>query len=89
MKRSIDKIRYLILKVLSNGNKINLERIRKEVNTGLPTILLNVKNMEKMGFVNVYQQNIGKRTYTEVNITSDGKLFLKKVAKIIEEDIKQ
>lgn len=82
MKRSTDEIRYLIFKMLITGKKMNLEEIRKRVNTGLPTIISNIRYLEKMGFVNLYQQNIGKRRYTEMQITVDGKRFFDRLSKL-------
>lgn len=83
MRRSTDEIRYCLLKVCSK-HKSNIEAIREEINTGLPSILANAKSLEKMGFLRIYEIKIGKRFYREIEITPDGRYYLSKLKKIFK-----
>ncbi len=75
MKRTTDEIRYLMLKILNNKQKYNVESVRKEIGTGLPSILQNAENLEIFGFIKTNEVNIGKRKYRELEITEEGKKF--------------
>ena len=85
MKRTTDEIRYLMLKVLNKKHKLNVEALRKEIGTGLPSILHNAEILKAFGFIKLYEINIGKRKYREVEITEEGRNFLKKMKKKFEE----
>jgi len=83
MKRSTDEIRYLILKLLSE-KRINVEQIRKKINTSLQTMLQNAEDLEIFGFIKMYEIDIGKRKYRELEITEEGKKFFESIKKKFE-----
>lgn len=85
MKRTTDEIRYLMLKILNKKQKMNVESLRKEIGTGLPTILHNAEDLEIFGFLNLHEINIGKRKYRELEITEEGRKFFKKIRRKFEE----
>jgi predicted transcriptional regulator len=84
MKRTTDEIRYLILKILNEKGRLNVETLRQLVGTGLLSILGNAEDLDSMGFIETYEIKIGKRKYRELEITDEGKLFLKKIKKVFE-----
>ena len=75
MKRTTDEIRYLMLKILNNKQKDNVESVRKEIETGLPSILQNAEDLEIFGFIKMHEVNVGKRKYRELEVTGEGKKF--------------
>lgn len=81
MKRTTDEIRYLMLKMLNQKQKINIESLRKGIRTGLPSILHNAEDLEMFGFIKLHEINIGKRKYRELEITEEGRKFLGKIEK--------
>lgn len=85
MKRSTDEIRYLILKTLIKNQKGNIEAVRKEINTGLQSILNNVEDLEIFGFVKLKETTTGKRKYRELEITKEGGNFFEIIRKKFEE----
>jgi len=84
MKRSTDEIRYLILKALVKKHKDNIESIREDIGTGLPSILHNVEDLEIFGFVKLNEMIFGKRKYRELEITKEGEIFFDKIRKKFE-----
>lgn len=84
MKRATDEIRYLILKILNEKGKLNVEKLRQFVDTGLMSILNNAEDLEIMGFIKMHEIKAGKRKYRELEITDEGKVFLGKIKKIFE-----
>ncbi len=85
MKRTTDEIRYLILKTLIKKRKGNIEAVREEINTGLPSILNNVEDLEIFGFVKLKETTVGKRKYRELEITKEGENFFEIIRKKFEE----
>lgn len=84
MKRGTDEIRYLILKLLDKKGKTNIEGLRKSVNTSFQTILTNTKFLNVLGYLKMFETDVGKRKYREMEITPEGKKFLKKLEKVFE-----
>lgn len=82
MKRNSDEIRYKILEVLEKKGKTNLETVRSEIGTGLPTMLNNLKVMENWNWVKVFKTDVGKRFYREIQITNYGREFINKYRKL-------
>ena len=82
MKRSTDEIRYFLLK-LSARKQVNIEYARKEIATGLQSALKNAKDLERMGFLKIYETKVGKRMYREIKTTNDGRKFLKRLENIM------
>lgn len=83
MKRESDEIRYHILSCV-NDERCNIESIRSRINTGLPTMLKNSNNLQKMGFIKIHETKVGKRLYREIEITDDGKEYFKRLKRIYE-----
>ena len=79
MKRTTHEIRYLMLKILSKKQKNNIESLRQEIGTGFPSILNNAEDLEIFGFIKTHEIIIGRRKYTELEITEEGKKFLENI----------